>query len=101
MSDLYQKRQINSKIEELISAGKKVYTVPKPVKPSAFSSIFDPENRRDLSKDRNQDMAREINNNFKTMSKIVKEVIGNKGYRILLVEDDETNRMVCCSRTSH
>jgi hypothetical protein len=67
MSDLYQKRQINSKIEELIAAGKKVYTVPKPVKPSAFSSIFDPENRRDLSKDRNQDMAREINNNFKTM----------------------------------
>ncbi|KAJ9234716.1 hypothetical protein DTO169E5_6429 [Paecilomyces variotii] len=94
MSDLYQKRQINSKIEELIAADRKVYTVPKPVKPSAFSSIFDPENRRDLSKDRNQDMAREINNNFKTMSKIVKEVIGNKGYRILLVEDDETNRMV-------
>ncbi|KAL1877671.1 hypothetical protein Plec18167_004637 [Paecilomyces lecythidis] len=94
MSDLYQKRQINSKIEELIATGRKVYTVPKPVKPSAFSSIFDPENRRDLSKDRNQDMAREINNNFKTMSKIVKEVIGNKGYRILLVEDDETNRMV-------
>jgi CheY-like chemotaxis protein len=28
------------------------------------------------------------------MSKMVKEVIGNKGYRVLLVEDDETNRMV-------
>ncbi|KAJ0344628.1 hypothetical protein COL922a_014954, partial [Colletotrichum nupharicola] len=25
---------------------------------------------------------------------MVKEVIGNKGYRVLLVEDDETNRMV-------
>ncbi|KAL3710526.1 hypothetical protein TMatcc_004321 [Talaromyces marneffei ATCC 18224] len=92
--DLYQKRQINGKIEELISAGFKVDTVPKPVKPSSFSRIFDPDNRRDLSKDRNQDMAREVNNNFKTMSKMVKEVIGNKGYRILLVEDDETNRMV-------
>ncbi|KKK21341.1 hypothetical protein P175DRAFT_0508293 [Aspergillus ochraceoroseus IBT 24754] len=94
ISDLYQKRQISSKIKELSSSGKRVYTVPKPVKPSAFSPIFDPNNRRDLSKDRNQDMAREINNNFKTMSKMVKEVIGNKGYRVLLVEDDETNRMV-------
>lgn len=95
ISDLYQKRQINSRIKELSSSGRRVYTVPKPVKPSAFSAIFDPDNQRDLSKDRNQDMAREINNNFKTMSKMVKEVIGNKGYRVLLVEDDETNRMVC------
>ncbi|PYH45537.1 putative sensor histidine kinase/response regulator [Aspergillus saccharolyticus JOP 1030-1] len=94
ISDLYQKRQINARIKELASSGKRIYTVPKPVKPSAFSSIFDPDNRRDLSKDRNQDMAREINNNFKTMSKMVKEVIGNKGYRVLLVEDDDTNRMV-------
>ena len=95
ISDLYQKRQINPRIKELSANGRKIYTVPKPVKPSAFSAIFDPNNRRDLSKDRNQDMAREINNNFKTMSKMVKEVIGNKGYRVLLVEDDETNRMVC------
>ncbi|KAL2834961.1 hypothetical protein BDW59DRAFT_1666 [Aspergillus cavernicola] len=94
ISDLYQKRQIIPNVKELSSSGKPVFTVPKPVKPSAFSPIFDPSNRRDLSKDRNQDMAREINNNFKTMSKMVKEVIGNKGYRVLLVEDDETNRMV-------
>jgi signal transduction histidine kinase len=96
ITDLVQKRQINSKLKDLSSSGKRVFTVPKPVKPSAFSTIFDPDNQRDLSKDRNQDMAREINNNFRTMSKMVKEVIGNKGYRILLVEDDETNRMVCC-----
>ncbi|KAL4810040.1 hypothetical protein BDV18DRAFT_150434 [Aspergillus unguis] len=94
ISDLYQKREINANIKQLSSSGRRVFTVPKPVKPSAFSPIFDPGNRRDLSKDRNQDMARAINNNFKTMSKMVKEVIGNKGYRVLLVEDDETNRMV-------
>lgn len=95
ISDLYQKREINANIKQLLATGRRVFTVPKPVKPSAFSPIFDPGNRRDLSKDRNQDMARAINNNFKTMSKMVKEVIGNKGYRVLLVEDDETNRMVC------
>ncbi|KAL4931191.1 putative sensor histidine kinase/response regulator [Aspergillus undulatus] len=94
ISDLYQKWEINGNIKQLASSGRHIFTVPKPVKPSAFSPIFDPDNRRDLSKDRNQDMARAINNNFKTMSKMVKEVIGNKGYRVLLVEDDETNRMV-------
>ncbi|KAL4870968.1 hypothetical protein BDV12DRAFT_41096 [Aspergillus spectabilis] len=94
ISELYQKRRIGTNIKELSSSGRHVFMVPKPVKPSAFSPIFDPGNRRDLSKDRNQDTAREINNNFKTMSKMVKEVIGNKGYRVLLVEDDETNRMV-------
>lgn len=94
ISDLYQKRQISTRVKELAATGKHVFIVPKPVKPSAFSTIFDPDSKRELSKDRNQDMAREINNNFKTVSKMVKEVLGNKGYRILLVEDDETNRDV-------
>ncbi|KAJ5760998.1 hypothetical protein N7520_008154 [Penicillium odoratum] len=94
ISDLYQKRQISTRVKELATLGKKVFIVPKPVKPSAFSTIFDPESKRELSKDRNQDMAREINNNFKSMSKMVKEQLGNKGYRILLVEDDEINRDV-------
>ncbi|KAJ5887928.1 hypothetical protein N7495_007969, partial [Penicillium taxi] len=94
ISDLYQKRQISPQVKALAATGKQVFIVPKPVKPSAFSTIFDPESKRELSKDRNQDMAREINNNFKTMSKMVKEQLGNKGYRILLVEDDETNRGV-------
>ena len=94
ISDLYQKRQISSQVKELAASGKQIFIVPKPIKPSAFSTIFDPKSKRELSKDRNQDMAREINNNFKTVSKMVKEVLGNKGYRILLVEDDETNRDV-------
>ncbi|KAJ5338551.1 hypothetical protein N7452_005279 [Penicillium brevicompactum] len=94
IADLYQKRQISTRVKELAGLGIQVFIVPKPVKPSAFSAIFDPESKRELSKDRNQDMAREINNNFKTVSKMVKEVLGNKGYRVLLVEDDETNRDV-------
>ncbi|OAX85268.1 hypothetical protein ACJ72_00356 [Emergomyces africanus] len=93
-SDIYQKREISEAYDHFCASGGKGFLIPKPVKPSSFSRIFDPYNQRDLSNDRNQDMAREINNSFKTMSKIVKEVIGNKGYRILLVEDDETNRTV-------
>ncbi|EFQ97867.1 peroxide stress-activated histidine kinase mak1 [Nannizzia gypsea CBS 118893] len=94
IADIYLKRSISNVYKELLALGRSIFIVPKPVKPSVFSLIFDPGCKRELSKDRNQDMAREVNNSFKNMSKIVKEVIGNKGYRVLLVEDDETNRTV-------
>jgi CheY-like chemotaxis protein len=94
ISDPYQKRQVAPRVSEFAATGRQVFIVNKPVKPSAFSAIFDPEKKRELSKDRRDDETRDDNNNFKTVSKMVKEVLGNKGYRILLVEDDETNRNV-------
>ena len=94
ISDHYQKRKIQPQIAELTSRGIRIYMVPKPLKPSAFSPIFDPYNCRELSKDRNQDMARAMNDDFKIVVKMVKAVVGNKGHRILLVEDDDTNRQV-------
>lgn len=100
ITDLYKRRELTPSLRALQSHDREVFVIPKPVKPSSFSPIFDPENKRDLSKDRNQDMVRAVNNNFRTMSRIVKEVIGNKGYRILLVEDDSTNLGVCMSRFS-
>lgn len=111
ISDPYQKRQIAARVSEFAGTGKQVFIVNKPVKPSAFSTIFDPEKKRELSMDRRDDEKRDDTNDFKIVSKMVKEVLGNKGYRILLVEDDETNRNVrphfsyfyCCSGilTSH
>jgi hypothetical protein len=94
ISDPYQKRHIAARVSEFAATGKRVFVVNKPVKPSAFSVIFDPEKKCELSKDRRDEEKREDSNNFKTVSKMVKEVLGNKGYRILLVEDDETNRNV-------
>lgn len=97
VSDPYQKRQISSRVMEFAATGKQVFIVNKPAKPSAFSAIFDPEKKRELSKDHREDENRDDTQNFKTVSKMVKEVLGNKGYRILLVEDDETNRNVSAS----
>lgn len=94
ISDIFLKRGIEEDISVLSEAGKKVILLPKPVRPSTFSMIFDPLSKRDLSKDRNRDMSRELNASFKNVSKMVKEVIGNKGYRVLVVEDDDTNRSV-------
>ncbi|EEP82381.1 hypothetical protein UREG_07246 [Uncinocarpus reesii 1704] len=93
-ADAYLKREIIKSCDRFMSAGKEVFIVPKPLKPSLFSQIFDPLSKRELSKDRNQAIARAMDNSFKTMSKLVKEMIGNKGHRVLLVEDDETNRAV-------
>ncbi|KAJ5239713.1 hypothetical protein N7468_004332, partial [Penicillium chermesinum] len=95
ISDLYQKRQISTRVKELAATGKKVFIVPKPVKPSAFSTIFDPESKRELSKDRNQDMAREINNNFKTVSKMVKEVMLKYLDKIKLMSETASNGQEC------
>ncbi|KAI1944325.1 hypothetical protein LOZ39_004180 [Ophidiomyces ophidiicola] len=94
VADAYMKRDIGESCDEFKAAGKKAVVVPKPLKPSTFSPIFDPLSKRELSKDRNQAMARAMDDSFRAMSKIVKEMIGNKGHRVLLVEDDETNRAV-------
>ncbi|WEW54953.1 hypothetical protein PRK78_000380 [Emydomyces testavorans] len=94
VADVYLKRGISECYEKFVSTGKKAFIVPKPLKPSTFSPIFDPHSKRELSKDRNQATARAMDDSFRTMSKMVKEMIGNKGHRVLLVEDDETNRAV-------
>lgn len=95
ISDLYRRRELKPHLERLSNIGRPNMVIAKPVKPSSFSHFFDPDNKRDLSKDRNQDVMRAVNDNFRAVSKIVKEVIGDKGYRILLVEDDPTNLVVC------
>lgn len=91
ISDLYRRRELKPYLKQLSDIGRPNMVIAKPVKPSSFSQFFDPDNKRDLSKDRNQDVMRAVNDNFRAVSKIVKEVIGDKGYRILLVEDDSTN----------
>lgn len=94
VADLAQKKSLKPHFQALEQAGRKVEFVPKPVKPSFFSKIFDPAQQRDLSKDRNRDIAQEVSNTFKTVTKLVQESVGNRGHRILVVEDDDTNRGV-------
>ncbi|KAK2740196.1 hypothetical protein FQN57_006207 [Myotisia sp. PD_48] len=88
------KRKLANTQQKFEEAGKRLVFVSKPVRPSSFSPIFDPRCERELSKDRNLAMLQEINNRFKNLSKHAREILGNKGHRVLLVEDDETNRAV-------
>jgi signal transduction histidine kinase/CheY-like chemotaxis protein len=66
----------------------------KPVKPSRFAAVFDPAKSRDLSIDRNRSSAAEMVESLKQSYLDVEKRIGNKGYKILLVEDNPVNQKV-------
>lgn len=94
ITDHYQKRDIADEYSALTKAGRVAYMVHKPVKPSVFALIFDPAQQRNLSKDRNRDIAQSVTEDFKNVAERVKTTLSGKGYRVLLVEDSDVNRMV-------
>lgn len=94
VTDHYQKRDITEDFMTLTSSGKRAFLVHKPVKPSVFAMIFDPAQLRNLSKDRAREVVQSSTDDFKKIAAQVKDTIGNKQFRLLLVEDSDTNRMV-------
>jgi signal transduction histidine kinase/CheY-like chemotaxis protein len=94
ITDHYQKRDILEDFTLLTSAGRKAYLIHKPVKPSVFAMIFDPAQLRNLSKDRAREVAQSSSDDFRHIAKLVKDKIGDKDHRVLLVEDSDVNRMV-------
>ncbi|KAI5928321.1 hypothetical protein F4810DRAFT_706217 [Camillea tinctor] len=73
---------------------KRIIFVYKPVKPSRFAVIFDPGRERDLSIDLNRSNAAQMVENQKQNYIDVEKRIGNKGYKVLLVEDNTVNQKV-------
>ncbi|GJD04360.1 HSP90-like protein [Colletotrichum higginsianum] len=66
----------------------------KPVKPSRFAVIFDPDKVRDLSIDRNRSTAQRMVDTQKASLQEIGKRMGNKGYKVLLVEDNPVNQKV-------
>ncbi|KIV94958.1 hypothetical protein PV10_02672 [Exophiala mesophila] len=94
VTDHYQKRDILEDFTALTASGRKAFMIHKPVKPSVFALIFDPAQLRNLSKDRAREVAQSSSDDFRQIAQLVKDSIGDRGHRILLVEDSEVNRMV-------
>ena len=94
VTDHYQKRDIQEDFQNLLATGRKAYLIHKPVKPSVFALIFDPAQLRNLSRDRQREVAQTSTEDFRAVANMVKETIGNRSYRVLLVEDSDVNRMV-------
>ena len=77
----------------LFSSGQ-LQPIFKPIKPSRFGNVFDPTKERDASMDRFRGSAQQaVETQKEVFSRLEKEV-GNKGHKVLLVEDNHVNQQV-------
>ncbi|KAF3352131.1 Poly(rC)-binding protein 4 [Verticillium dahliae VDG1] len=98
LSDTGQRQAVmklvaESKQEALLSE-ERVTFINKPVKPSRFAVIFDPEKVLDSSIDRNRSTAQRMGESQKASYEEIGKRMGNKGYKVLLVEDNSVNQKV-------
>lgn len=74
--------------------GPRLQFIYKPIKPSRFGVVFDPANERDASMDRNRDSAHQVVETQKRVFSQMEREVGNRGHRVLLVEDNRVNQKV-------
>ena len=98
ITDLAQKRKIMEKRPKYdydqLASERRLRFVFKPLKPSRFAIIFDPQKEREMSTDRNQDSAHQVALTQKQVFEQVAKRLGNRDKRVLLVEDNRTNQLV-------
>lgn len=98
ITDLAQRRALMEHAPkydyEKLAFDRRVLFVFKPLKPSRFAVIFDPQKEREMSTDRNQDSAQQIALTQKQVFEELAARLGNRGKRVLLVEDNKTNQLV-------
>lgn len=98
VSDPAQKKELVKEApaydyEQLLS-DRRLQFIYRPLKPSKFAVIFDPQKERESSTDRNQDTAQQVVFNQKLVFEELKRRLGGKGHKVLLVEDNHINQTV-------
>ncbi|KAI9685451.1 MAG: hypothetical protein M1822_004582 [Bathelium mastoideum] len=96
--DLAQKREIMQHEHhydfDQLTKDRRLRFIFKPLKPSKFAVVFDPQKEREVSTDRNQDSAQQVADKLAVVNAEMMNHLGNKGHRVLLVEDNRINQMV-------
>ncbi|KAL1632116.1 hypothetical protein SLS56_004005 [Neofusicoccum ribis] len=98
ISTLVQKREVMAEAQshdyDKLIEDRRLRFIFKPLKPSKFAVIFDPRKEREISTDRNENSAQQVAVNQKAVFDDMKHRLGNKGHRVLLVEDNKINQTV-------
>ncbi|KAK5119476.1 hypothetical protein LTR85_007576 [Meristemomyces frigidus] len=98
ITDLAQRRVLMEQAPkydyEQLARERRLLFVFKPLKPSRFAVIFDPQKEREMSTDRNQDSAQQVALTQKQVFEELGKRLGNRDKRVLLVEDNRVNQMV-------
>jgi PAS domain S-box-containing protein len=103
VSDPSQKKELMKEASvydyEQLAQDRRLQFIYRPLKPSKFAVIFDPEKQRESSTDRNQDTAQQVVVSQKLVFEELKRRLGGKGHKVLLVEDNHINQTVSHSST--
>ncbi|KAF1838203.1 autoinducer 2 sensor kinase/phosphatase-like protein luxQ [Decorospora gaudefroyi] len=98
VSDPSQKKELVKEAPvydyEQLHIDRRLQFIYRPLKPSKFAVIFDPQKERESSTDRNQDSAQQVVVSQKLVFEELKRRVGGKGHKVLLVEDNKINQTV-------
>lgn len=98
VSDPSQKKELMKEAPvydyEQLHTDRRLQFIYRPLKPSKFAVIFDPQKERESSTDRNQDSAQQVVVSQKLVFEELKRRVGGKGHKVLLVEDNKINQTV-------
>ncbi|USP74867.1 hypothetical protein yc1106_02141 [Curvularia clavata] len=98
VSDPSQKKELMKEAPvydyEQLHSDRRLEFVYRPLKPSKFAIIFDPQKQRESSTDRNQDSAQQVVVSQKLVFEELKRRVGGKNHKVLLVEDNKINQTV-------
>jgi PAS domain S-box-containing protein len=102
VSDPSQKKELMKEAPvydyEQLNIDRRLEFIYRPLKPSKFAVIFDPQKQRESSTDRNQDSAQQVVVSQKLVFEELKRRVGGKNHKVLLVEDNKINQTVSCCR---
>ncbi|KAL6710565.1 hypothetical protein ACN47E_008613 [Coniothyrium glycines] len=98
VSDPSQKKELMKEAPsydyDQLATDRRLQFIYRPLKPSKFAVIFDPQKERESSTDRNQDSAQQVVVSQKLVFEELKRRVGSKGHKVLLVEDNKINQTV-------